>query len=146
MSKALYYKYMFMVAGIGYIVCAVIFSIMAPASSAFLPFFLGMSSSPQMWLWLYSYLLVIMIFGFMYFLVGLDITKNHLVISAGMIFKIAQFIVWLIVYLLDFCNLPLLIVAVVDLVFAALFIEFFINYKKLDPTDIVLAYPIRKDG
>jgi len=82
----------------------------------------------------------------MYFLVGLDITKNHLVISAGMIFKIAQFLIWLILYILDFTNLPLLIVACVDLVFAALFIEFFVNYKKLDPTDIVLAYPIRKDG
>ena len=51
----------------------------------------------------------------------------------------------LVVYLLNYSNLPLLIVAVVDLVFAALFVEFFVNYKKLDPTDIVLAYPVRKE-
>jgi len=146
MNKAFYYKYMFMIAGIGYIFAAIIFGVMAPTVSNFLPFFLGMSASIQVWVWLYSYLLVITSLGFMYFLVGLDITKNHLVISAGMIFKVSQFIVWLVTYLMGFSNLPLLIVGAVDLVFAALFIEFFVNYKKLDPTQIVLAYPIRKDS
>lgn len=146
MSKALYYKYMFMVAGIGYILAAIIFAVLAPSVPAFLPFFLGLGTVSQIWIWLYSYLLVIMSLGFMYFLVGLDITKNHLVISAGMLFKISQFIIWLVIYLMDLSNLPLLIVAVVDLVFAVLFIEFFVNFKKLDPTDIVLAYPIRKDS
>jgi hypothetical protein len=146
MNKALYYKYMFMVAGIGYIAAAVIFSIMAPLVPSYLPFFLGYSASPSIWVWLYSYLVVIMSLGLMYFLVGLDITKNHLVISAGMIFKITQFVLWLTLYLLNYVNLPMLIVACVDLLLAILFIEFFVNYKKLDPTDIVLAYPIRKDG
>ncbi|MBY8993449.1 MAG: hypothetical protein KGD59_02790 [Candidatus Heimdallarchaeota archaeon] len=148
MNKALYYKYMFMVAGIGYIVAAIIFAIMAPVvpDSKYLLFFLGLSASPSIWIWLYSYLLAIMSLGFMYFLVSLDITKNHLVISAGMIFKISQFIVWLIIYVMGLSNLPLLIVAIVDLVFAVLFIEFFVNFKKLDPTDIVLAYPIRKES
>ncbi len=146
MNKALYYKYMFMVAGIGYILAAVIFGVLAPTVSAFLPFFLGMATVSHIWVWLYSYLLVIMSLGFMYFLVGLDITKNHLVISAGMLFKISQFIIWLIIYLMDLSNLPLLIVAAVDLVFAVLFIEFFVNFKKLDPTDIVLAYPVRKES
>ncbi len=146
MSKALYYKYMFMVAGIGYILAAVIFGVLAPTVSAFLPFFLGKTTVSQIWVWLYSYLLVILSLGFMHFLVGLDITKNHLVISTGMLFKISQFIVWLVIYLKNLSNLPLLIVGIVDLVFAALFIEFFVNYKKLDPTDIVLAYPVRKES
>ncbi len=146
MNKAYYYKYMFMVAGFGYIVSAIIFAIMAPLHPTYIQFFLGWSASPSMWVWLYSYLLVIMSLGFSYFLVGLDITRNHLVISAGMIFKFSQFIVWLVVYILNYANLPLLIVGCVDLVFAALFIEFFVNFKKLDPTDIVMAYPIRKDG
>ena len=145
MNKALYYKYMFMVAGIGYILAALIFAIIAPTIDNFLHFF-GLDQNAQIWVWLYSYLLAIMSLGFMYFLVGLDITKNHLVISAGMIFKVSQFIIWLVIYLMDLSNLPLLIVAAVDLVFAVLFIEFFVNFKKLDPTDIVLAYPIRKDS
>jgi len=144
MNKAYYYKYMFMVAGVGYILAAVIFGVLAPRVPTFMPFF-GLNQDIQIWVWLYSYLLIITSFGFMYFLVGLDITKNHLVISAGMIFKISQFILWLVIYLLDYCSLPLLLVGVVDLVFAALFIEFFVNYKNLDPTQIVLAYPIRKD-
>ena len=145
MNKALYYKYMFMIAGIGYIIAAVIFGVIAPVSDNFLHFF-GLEQTADIWVWLYSYLLVIMSLGFMYFLVGLDITKNHLVISAGMIFKILQFIVWLITYFMNQSSYTLLIVAAVDLIFAALFIEFFVNYKKLDPTDIVLAYPIRKES
>ena len=145
MNKAFYYKYMFIVAGIGYIFAAVIFGVLAPTVANFMPFF-GLDINIHIWVWLYSYLLAIASLGFMYFLVGLDITRNHLVISAGMIFKFCQFIIWLILYILGYCNLPLLIVGIVDLVFVALFIEFFINYKKLDPTDIVLAYPIRKDS
>ena len=145
MNKAIYYKYMFIVAGIGYIFAAVIFGVLAPTVATFMSFF-GLDTNIHIWIWLYSYLLVITSLGFMYFLVGLDITRNHLVISAGMIFKFCQFIIWLIAYILGYCNLPLLIVGIVDLVFVALFIEFFINYKKLDPTDIVLAYPIRKDS
>lgn len=134
-----------MVVGIGYIFAAVVFGVIAPLVDNFMHFF-GLEQNVQIWLWLYSYLLVIMSLGFMYFLVGLDITKNHLVISAGMLFKVSQFIIWLVIYLMDLSNLPLLIVAAVDLVFAVLFIEFFVNFKKLDPTDIVLAYPIRKDS
>ncbi|NPE09335.1 MAG: hypothetical protein GNW80_13700 [Asgard group archaeon] len=145
MNKAYYYKYMFMVVGIGYILAAVIFGVISPLEDNFMHFF-GLEQNVQIWLWLYSYLLVIMSLGFMYFLVGLDITKNHLVISAGMIFKISQFLLWLIVYLMGNCHYTLLIVGAVDLVFAALFIEFFVNFKKLDPTDIVLAYPVRKDS
>ncbi|MCK5185471.1 MAG: hypothetical protein KAQ95_14265 [Candidatus Heimdallarchaeota archaeon] len=145
MNKAFYYKYMFMVAGIGYIMAAVIFGILAPTITTCLPFF-GLQTNTHVWIWLYSYLLVITSLGFMYFLVGLDITRNHLVISAGMIFKFLQFIIWLVIYILDLCNLPLLIVGIVDLVFVALFIEFFVNFKKLDPTDLVLAYPIRKES
>ena len=145
MNKAFYYKYMFMVAGIGYIMAAVIFGILAPTITTFMPFF-GLQTNTHVWIWLYSYLLVITSLGFMYFLVGLDLTRNHLVISAGMIFKFLQFIIWLVIYILDLCNLPLLIVGIVDLVFVALFIEFFVNFKKLDPTDLVLAYPIRKES
>ncbi len=145
MNKAVYYKYMFMVVGIGYILAAVIFGVISPLADNFLHFF-GLQQNSQIWLWLYSYLLVIMSLGFMYFLVSLDITKNHLVISAGMIFKVSQFILWHIVYLMGYCSYTLLIVGAVDLVFAASFIEFFVNFKKLDPTDIVLAYPIRKES
>jgi hypothetical protein len=134
-----------MVAGIGYIIAAVVFAIIAPTIDNFMHFF-GLAQDPQIWIWLYSYLLVIMSLGFMYFLVGLDITKNHLVISGGMIFKVIQFIVWLTVYLLGYCEYTLLIVGAVDLVFAVLYIEFFVNFKKLDPTDIILAYPIRKES
>ena len=79
----------------------------------------------------------------MYFLVGLDITKNHLVVSAGIISKITLFVIYLVFYILGWCGIAMLVVGSIDLVFAFLFIEFYVNYKKLDRTQIVLAYPIR---
>jgi hypothetical protein len=63
-----------------------------------------------------------------------------------MIFKFAQTILWVLIYVLGYCDYPILIVTSVDLILAILYVEFFVNYKKLDPTDIVLAYPVRKDG
>ncbi|MGC9778529.1 MAG: hypothetical protein HZR80_04745 [Candidatus Heimdallarchaeota archaeon] len=137
MNKAIYYKYMFMVAGIGYIL-----AVLAPTVDTFLQIFV-IYKKPEIYIWLYSFLFLIINLGFMYFLVGLDITKNHLVVSAGILLKISLFMIYLIFFIMNLCGIPMLVVGAVDLVFAALFIEFFINFKKLDPTQIVLAYPIR---
>ncbi|HUT82254.1 MAG TPA: hypothetical protein VMZ29_13715 [Candidatus Bathyarchaeia archaeon] len=139
MNKAIYYKTMFILAGIWNLLAAVIFSILAPTVSGFLEFF-GLSTDPAIYLWMYSFLLLVAIFGFMYFLVGLDITKNHLVVSTGMISKMSYFIILLIFYILGDCGLYLLLVGIVDLVFVGLFIEFFINFKKLESAQIAVAY------
>ena len=142
MNKAIYYKYMFMVAGLGYILAAIIFAVLAPTVDAFLQLFASYKK-PEIYIWLYSFLFLIINLGFMYFLVGLDITKNHLVVSAGILSKISLFMIYLIFFMMNLCGIAMLVVGAVDLVFAALFIEFFINFKKLDHTQIVLAYPIR---
>ncbi len=139
MNKAVYYKIMFILAGVWNLSAAVIFSVLAPTVNGFLGFF-GLSDDRSIYLWMYSFLLMVFVFGFMYFLVGLDITKNHLVISTGMISKLSYFIVLLIFFILGDCGLYLLLVGVVDLVFVALFIEFFINFKKLENNQIAMAY------
>jgi hypothetical protein len=149
MNKAKYYKYMFIVNGLGYILSAVIFAILAPTVEGFLQLWgfekdaLGTYSNGALF-WLYSYLILIAMYGFMYVLVGLDITKNHLIISSGMIMKVAYFIIWLVFYLVGICKWEFLVVGGIDLIFMALFIEFFVNYGKLDPVDIMGAYPYKK--
>ncbi|MBN1328453.1 MAG: hypothetical protein JXA54_03160 [Candidatus Heimdallarchaeota archaeon] len=139
MNKAIYYKIMFILAGVWNLSAAIIFGILAPTVSGFLVFF-GLSDDPAIYLWMYSFILMVAIFGFMYFLVGLDITKNHLVISTGMISKMSYFIILLIFFILGDCGLYLLLIAIVDLVFVGLFIEFFINFKKLESAQIAIAY------
>ncbi|NHJ38869.1 MAG: hypothetical protein FK731_02470 [Asgard group archaeon] len=147
MNKAVYYKFMFMTNGIGYILCALIFGIFAPTVPGFLEFW-GFASkeliSIETLFWLYSYLVLIGIYGFMYVLVGLDITKNHLIVSSGMIMKAVYFIIWLIFYILHAVKWEFLVVGGIDLIFMILFIEFFVNYGKLDREDIIGAYPYKK--
>lgn len=150
MNKAIYYKYIFIINGLGYILCAIIFGILAPTSPKFLPFW-GFQEAETLkssggLFWIFSYLILVGMYGFMYVLVGLDITKNHLVISSGMIMKAAYFIIWLIFYFLGVCKWEFLVVGGIDLIFMALFIEFFVNYGKLDRDDIVKAYPYKKDN
>lgn len=139
MNKAIYYKFLFIIAGVWSIVIAAVFGILSPAVESFLPFF-GLEQDPIIYLWLYGFLLLVSISGFRYFLVGLDITKNHLVVSSGIISKFSLFIVFMVFFIIGEISWPLLVVGAVDLVIAALFIEFFVNFKKLDNSSIVSAY------
>ena len=144
MKKAVYYKYMFIIVGLWNLLTAVIFGLLSPLVDGFLPFF-GLEQDPVIYFWLYSFLLMVGISGFKYILVGLDITKNHLVISASMISKTSFFIIILVFFVLQRIGWPLFIVGVIDLVAVALFIEFFINYKKLEARDIVEAYSYKNN-
>ena len=151
MNKAKYYKYMFIVNGIGYILCAIIFAILAPTVDGFMNLW-GFQKLPTLdadvfgaYFWLYSYLILVGMYGFMYILVGLDITKNHLIISSGMIMKAAYFIIWLIFFIIGYCKWEFLVVGGIDLIFMVLFIEFFVNYGKLDRSEIIGAYPYKKE-
>jgi len=145
MNKAVYYKIMFIIAGVSNIVLAFIFALLFYLLDD-LSFFGvvpdGQLKSGQVYLWLGSFAILVCIFGFMYILVGMDIRRNHLVISGGLIWKFAYFILVLIAFIIDRCGWPILAVSIANLVFASLFIEFFVNYKKLDNSQIVQAYKI----
>ena len=122
MNKAVYYKYMFIIAGLWNILTALIFAILAPLIPSFLPFF-GVEQDPVIYLWMYCFLLMVGISGFKYILVGLDITKNHLVISASMISKTSFFIILLVFFILGNIVWPLFAVGAIDLIVVALFID-----------------------
>ncbi|NHJ46593.1 MAG: hypothetical protein FK733_02280 [Asgard group archaeon] len=146
MNKAVYYKVMFISSGIYSIVAAILFGVLAHFQ--FFMDLLGITS-PKLAdtngaiIWMYCFLLLIGIYGFMFILVGIDITKNHLVISSGMIAKILFFIILLVFFILNACDWPVLILGGIDLIWTALFIEFYVNFKKLDHEDIVGAYPYK---
>ena len=143
MNKAKYYKIMFIIAGIWNIFIALLFGILTPLIDSFLPFF-GMNK-PAIYFWIYGFFLLYGLFGFALVLVGLDITRNHLVVSSGMILKMLYFIYVLIFFILGDVNWVFLIIGGVELIFAGLFIEFYINYKKLDTFTIADAYSYKAD-
>ena len=145
LNKAVYYKVLFIVAGVSNIVLAFVFSLLYYLLDDLTFFGLIKESgakSGQVYLWLGSFAILVCIFGFMYILVGMDIRRNHLVISGGLIWKFAYFILVLIAFIIDKAGWPILTVSIANLVFAALFIEFFVNYKKLDNSQIVEAYKL----
>ncbi len=145
MNKAIYYKYLFIIAGFWNIGTALIFGIFAPLLSSFLPFF-GLSTfNNEIYFWMYGFLILAAISGFKYFLVGLDITKNHLVVSSGLIAKFGIFILTLVFFILGTITWPLFVMGIINLIFTGLFIEFYVNYKKLLASDIGGAYSYRKN-
>ncbi len=146
MNKAVYYKYLFLIAGLLNIIFVVIFALLTLTVSSFLPFF-GLSTLyAEAGFWMYGFLLLSGIIGFNYFLVGLDFTKNHLVISSGMISKTTSFFLILAFFLYGTIDWPLLVLGAIQLIFVGLFIEFFVNYKKLIASDIGGAYSYRKNS
>ncbi|MHA1555422.1 MAG: hypothetical protein ACTSPM_00670 [Candidatus Heimdallarchaeota archaeon] len=146
MNKAIYYKYLFIVAGFWNIGAALVFGIFAPLISGFLPFF-GMSTlTNEIYFWMYGFLILAGLSGFRYFLVGLDITKNHLVVSSGLIAKFIIFTLTLVFFIMGTIAWPLLVMGIINLIFCGLFIEFYVNYKKLLASDIGGAYSYRKNS
>jgi hypothetical protein len=152
MNKAVYYKVMFIASGIYGIVAAAFFGLLAPFVAPVFNFF-GLQKptlTPDIeplatgtYIWMYLALFLLGIYGFMYILVGIDITKNHLVISTGIIAKLSSSLVLTVSYILGECTWPVFILIGIDLIWAALFIEFYVNYKKLDRDDISVAYPYK---
>jgi hypothetical protein len=138
---------MFITSGIYSIVAATIFGVLAPILEPFMNLFglekITLSNTQGAIIWMYCFLLLIGIYGFMFILVGIDITKNHLVVSSGMIAKVLLAIILLVFFILNACDWPVLILGGIDLIWTALFIEFYVNFKKLDHEDIVGAYPYK---
>ena len=139
MNKAVYYKFMFFFAGAWSIGAALVFGILSPLVPSFLPLF-GLDQDPAIYFWLYCFLMLVLVSGFRHVLVGLDIRKNHLVVSSSIISQLSLFIIIMVFFILGRVGWPLILVGAVDLVIVALFIEFFVNYKKLDDTSIASAY------
>ncbi|MHA1211574.1 MAG: hypothetical protein ACTSSH_03845 [Candidatus Heimdallarchaeota archaeon] len=142
MNKAVYYKTLFILSGTWNIVAGIIFGLLY----LFLPdlSFFGFPYDTNAVVWVCCYLMLVEVFGFMYVLVGLDIRKNHLVISSGMLTKFFYFCVMMIFFLIGHIAWPLFVLGIVDLIFVGLFIEFFVNYKKLDTSQIAAAYNLLK--
>ena len=76
-------------------------------------------------------MLTVIIFGIGYLIVGLNIDQNHWIVLMGIIGKLLVFLFFTINYIDGAIILFKLIIAIGDLIFAILFIEFLLNFKKL---------------
>jgi hypothetical protein len=74
---------------------------------------------------------VVIIMGIGYLIVGLNIDQNHWIVLMGIIGKLSVFVFFTIQYINGDIALLKLIIAIGDLIFAILFVEFLLNFKKL---------------
>lgn len=125
MPKESYYKKMFLIGAVwnwsatitfavGYKFLFPLFGMALPMYSAFLMLFLGLA----------------FVYGLGYYWVSTDIHQNHGIVKMGIIGKLIVFVEFVWAWKIGEISWLLLGPAIVDLVFAVLFIEFLVNYRK----------------
>jgi len=130
MDKEKYYKYMFIIGAFFNWINSLTFFILSLVGYPSIFDFLSCSAPPTLF-FLHSLLGLIATFGIGYFIVGLNIHKNHAAVTLGIISKLWFFTMCLIYTSIGQINILIAILGLGDFIFAILFIEFFVNYRKL---------------
>ncbi len=125
MERAAYFKTLFFIGALwnwvavltfafGYRLLFPLFAMELPRYPVFLMLFLGLA----------------FVFGFGYYWVSRDISKNHDIVRLGVIGKLVVFVGFFWAALTGQIAWLLVGAGIVDLIFAILFIEFLISYRK----------------
>ncbi len=85
---------------------------------------------PISMIWIQSFLFLVANLGIGYFIVSMDISKNHGIVVIGILAKLGYFLICLIYFIIGDVDILTLLFSSVDILFSILFIEFLINYKK----------------
>ena len=129
MDKEKYYKWLFMVGALfNWIVSASFFIGSIGIPEIFAVF--GTTYPPTLF-FLHALLGLIFVYGIGYFIVGKDIHKNRGCVWLGIISKLSFFTFCVIYFILGDLAFIIVLFGSFDFVFACLFIEYLINYKKL---------------
>ena len=128
MNKEKYYKFMLICAGLYNCINAVVFIISSIFILEVFPSF-GVAVPISM-IWLHLTLIFIIVYGIGYFMVSMNLEKNHGIIVIGAIAKVMFFIMTLIYMFLGDVNILVVTLGSIDLLFVCLFIEFLLKYEK----------------
>jgi len=128
MEKKIYYKYLFIIGGIFNWIMAISFMLTSVFDPEIFSTF-GTSYPPTLF-FLHSLLGLIFVYGIGYIILGLDIDKNYGIAVLGVLSKLTFFTFCVIYYLLGDLYIIIVIFGSFDFIFACLFIEYMINYKK----------------
>ncbi|MHA1491399.1 MAG: hypothetical protein ACTSRI_17320 [Promethearchaeota archaeon] len=129
MEKKAYYKYMFIIGAIWNWINSLSFIGVSIIDSSVFSI-MGTSYPPTLF-FLHSLLGLIFTYGVGYYIVGRDINKNHGIVTLGIISKLLFFMFCVIYFLLGDINVIIVVLGFGDFVFALLFIEFLIGFKKI---------------
>ena len=129
MDKKSYYKYLFVIGAAWNILASLSFIFTSIFNLSAFPAY-GIAIPISM-IWLQSFLFLVANLGIGYFIVIMDVSKNHGIVIIGVIAKLGHFLICVIYLIIGDIGILTLLFASVDVIFAVLFIEFLINYKKL---------------
>jgi hypothetical protein len=129
MDRKSYYKYLFLIGAAWNILASLSFIFTSIFNLSAFPAY-GIAVPISM-IWLQSFLFLVANLGIGYFIVSMDISKNHGIVIIGVIAKLGYFLICVIYLIIGDIGILTLLFASVDVIFAVLFIEFLINYKKL---------------
>ena len=129
MDKKAYYRYLFIIGAAWNILASLSFILTSIFMRSAFPAY-GIAVPISM-IWLQSFLFLVANLGVGYFIVSLDISKNHGIVIIGIIAKLGYFFISLTYFIIGDIGLLTLLFAGVDIIFSILFIEFLINYKKV---------------
>ncbi len=130
MDKKSYYKYLFLISAIWNWIIGIIFFLIPLVWPAGFGFF-GVAVPPSN-IFIHAFFGLVFIFGIGYFIIFLDINKNHAILIIGAVSKGFVFVNFLVYLILGEFNFIGFIPVIIDLIFACLFVEFLIGIKKIE--------------
>jgi hypothetical protein len=123
LDKRKYYKYLFIIGAI--------YAWLAAGSAYIMSYFGTPAFLYESMIYYQGFMFAVIIFGIGYLIVGLNIDQNHGIVLMGIIGKLLVFVFFTIHYINGAIASLQLIIAIGDLIYAILFIEFLLNFKKL---------------
>lgn len=128
MNREKYYKSLFLVAAIWNWGMGVVFTVL---TVFFLPFALptfGAEMPPSL-VWMHGFFFLIFVIGFAFFFASFDVKNNLAVVKFAIIDKFLIFPVMLLYFLLGDISFSAVVPALIDVVFAVLFLECLLSIK-----------------
>lgn len=127
MDKNAYYKKMFLVAALWNWIIAIIMILLSIASPSSAKDF-GMEIPPT-WFFFQMLYFAAFLFGILFFVTGQNLEQYHGLASIFVIEKVGVFIIALAYYLMGDFNEGGLLIALGDLIFGILILEFWVKFK-----------------
>ena len=108
-----------------------IWNLAAAISLLIMSYFINLGLSTLGLIYYQFFLNSVILFGIGYFIVGININKNHGIVLLGIVGKIGVFTYFLAYFILGIMTILLVIAGIIDLIFACLFVEFLLNFEKV---------------
>lgn len=130
MERKKYYKYMFLSGAIWNLAVGIIFFLGTIFMLSYLASNYDLKIPPSL-VFVHGFLMLVFIVGIGLFVVSTDVTKYRNIVIMFIFEKFLAFIIFIAYFIKGDYNFLLVIPVIIDLIYGSLFLEYFINVKKL---------------